>query len=49
MLYFFRNAVYLSHSSADIVHNMIKLLFHQKFEMFFGFLILFAVYKHQRV
>ena len=36
-----------SDSSADIVLSIIKILFLQKFEVFFGFVYLFANYKHQ--
>ena len=37
------------YSSAHIVLNMIKILFLQKFEVFFHFVSLFAIYKHQSV
>ena len=38
-----------SYSSADIVLSIIKFLFHQTFEVFFGFVIFFAIHKHQSV
>ena len=38
-----------SYSSADVVLSMIKILFLQKLEVFFGFVYLFAVYKHWSV
>ena len=36
-----------SDSSAEFVLNMIKILFLQQFNVFFGFVYLFAIYKHQ--
>ena len=38
-----------SYSQGNIVLNMIKILFPQKFDIYFGFVYLFALSKHQSV
>ena len=38
-----------SYSPADIVHNIIKILFLQMFEVSLAFVHLFAIYKHRSV